>query len=222
MSAPAIAVLSLFDERFAPLAALSVPNKRRYAERHGYAYLEEREVLDPSRPAAWSKIPALLRHLPDYDWIFWSDVDSLIMNPALPLESFLDPAYDMVASEDPSGLNTGHFLLRRSEWSVRFLTETYGQVEFVHHPWWEQRAMLHLLGESPAHAARVKILTKRALNSYRWDFCDGDFLIHFVYEPLEVRLRYMREWAARADGAAASSRFRRWISRSRSAITSRE
>lgn len=202
MSGPAIAVLSLFDERFAPLAAISAPNKRRYAERHGYAYVEERGSLDASRPPAWSKVLALLRHLPAYDWVFWSDVDSLIMNPAIPLESFLEPGYDMVASTDPGGLNTGHFLLRRCTWSVRFLEQTYRQVQYLDHPWWEQRAMLHLLATNPADAARVKILRKRALNSYRWDFRDGDFLIHFIYEPLASRLQFMREWAAKAEGTA--------------------
>jgi hypothetical protein len=216
----AISVLTLYDESFTSLAAISTPNKRRYAQRHGYDYLEQKGILDISRPPAWSKIRALLRHLADYDWIFWTDADSLIMNPALRLESFLDPGYDMVVSADPSGLNTGHFLLRRSDWSFSFLEATYRQVQFIHHPWWEQMAILHLLGNSPADAARVKILHKRELNSYRWDFRDGDFLVHFIYDPLVVRRLYMRAWAAKAEGPSAYlSRARRRSSRSSSAAT---
>jgi mannan polymerase II complex MNN10 subunit len=52
------------------------PNKRGYVLRHGYAYIDASSSLDPSRPPSWSKILAVRKHLPDFDWVFWNDVVS--------------------------------------------------------------------------------------------------------------------------------------------------
>ena len=38
------------------------------------------EHIDPSRPAAWSKISAMKAHLSDFDYLMFTDVDTLVMN----------------------------------------------------------------------------------------------------------------------------------------------
>ena len=56
-SALSIALVTAWDDAHAALGAISGPNKRRYCERHGYAYIERTGGdFDRSRPAAWSKL----------------------------------------------------------------------------------------------------------------------------------------------------------------------
>ncbi len=42
-----------------------------------------------TRPASWSKIPAVLSVLDTCDWVFWVDADTLITNMSTPLERLL-------------------------------------------------------------------------------------------------------------------------------------
>jgi hypothetical protein len=188
-----IGVLTLFDEVFADIGQLAGSTKRPYAERHGYVYIEETSSLNASRPTAWSKILAVKRHLPRFDWLFWTDADSLVTNPDVRLEAFLDTDHDLIVSRDPAEFSTGHFLIRNCAWSQTFLAEVWAQKEFIDHPWWEQGAVIHLM-QQPRHRERLKILPKRAFNSHVDDHEDGDFILHVLYDKLPVRLRQMREW----------------------------
>ncbi|KAG1362547.1 putative alpha-1,2-galactosyltransferase [Cocos nucifera] len=60
-------------------------NKRAYAERMGYDFIDARRLVDPSRPPNWSKILAVRSHLHHYDWLFWNDADTVVTNPDISL-----------------------------------------------------------------------------------------------------------------------------------------
>lgn len=51
-------------------------NKRRYAERRGYDFVDATGLVDRSRPPNWSKVLAVRSSLRFYDWIFWNDAVS--------------------------------------------------------------------------------------------------------------------------------------------------
>ncbi|KAH7306681.1 hypothetical protein KP509_22G025000 [Ceratopteris richardii] len=59
---------------FEGLINLVAPNKIKYAKRHGYTFIDASDIIDRSRPPSWSKILAVRKHLPKFDWIFWNDV----------------------------------------------------------------------------------------------------------------------------------------------------
>ncbi len=58
---------------FEGLMELVTPNKRSYVARHGYEFVDASDVLDKERPPSWSKILAVRKSLPHYDWVFWND-----------------------------------------------------------------------------------------------------------------------------------------------------
>jgi len=58
---------------FEGLMELVTPNKRNYVARHGYEFVDASDVLDKERPPSWSKILAVRKSLPHYDWVFWND-----------------------------------------------------------------------------------------------------------------------------------------------------
>ncbi|XP_020083846.1 uncharacterized protein LOC109707154 isoform X2 [Ananas comosus] len=93
-------------------------NKRGYAARMGYDYVDARGAVDPRRPPSWSKILAVRSLLPSYDWVFWNDADTVITNPNISLESILlsaighsdfDASPDLVVTEDFGGINAGAY-----------------------------------------------------------------------------------------------------------------
>lgn len=198
---PKIAIISLYDENYRPIGKYSDRNKKQYSVKHGYDFIVYHKVLDKTRPPAWSKILALLNHLKDYDWLYWSDADSLIMNMAIKLESLIDNNFNMIISRevDCRNLNTGSFLIKNCIWSEKLLQRVYKQSNFINHRWWEQAALQFVFEQDPSLLAKVKVLHQRALNSHllfgqapEGFFKDGDFVLHF-YGPSQKEL-LMKTW----------------------------
>lgn len=115
-------------------------NKREYAARMGYDFVDAHDLVDPSRPPSWSKILAVRSQLPSHDWVFWNDADTVVTNPDISLENILlgvigkadfDTAPDLVVTKDVNGINAGVFFIRRSKWSENFLQTWWNQTSFV-------------------------------------------------------------------------------------------
>ncbi|KAJ1557597.1 hypothetical protein HK405_015625, partial [Cladochytrium tenue] len=97
----AIMTVMFGDSWFFPI---SVANKRKYAERHGYDLIvlddpvqdsldplaattaSDGTLPDPTPHAVWSKVVGLRRHMYDYDWIWLLDADAFITNSAIKVE----------------------------------------------------------------------------------------------------------------------------------------
>jgi len=209
-----VAVLSMWDQAQADLAQITAPNKAAYCQRRGYAWLPCTSGFDPSRPVAWSKLLFLQRHLPDYEWIMWSDADSLITNPAIKIESLIRTKADLVITMDKVGFNSGSFLIRNSSWSLAFLAEAWSlpaQPAALHgfDIWsdrlWENRAFVQLL-LAFRHRRHTQVLPQRRLNSYladtqrpdeNADHQPGDFVLHLPGTAHEKRLSVLSKYASR-------------------------
>ena len=66
-----IALLLVFDGSFvdATLTQMSIDNKKKYCEKHGYQLVIKDAPLDESKPTAWSKFPAVLEALFSFDLV---------------------------------------------------------------------------------------------------------------------------------------------------------
>ena len=219
---PRVAILSMWDQGQAGLGAITGPNKAAYCQAHGYDWLPQDTGFIADRPVAWSKIHFLRQILPRYDWVMWSDADSLITNPAISLGTLVDQPADLLITRDQNGVNTGSFLIRNSPWSRRFLDQAWeipstpgykARYELWTDRMWENRAFLILLGlhECRRHS---RILPQRSLNSYPPELTaagpdsahrPGDFVIHLPGIDNAARLsllaRYADHDAARANAA---------------------
>jgi hypothetical protein len=184
-----IAVLTLaVGEKYKEAVSLGVENKRQYCEKHGYDFIYGDASLDESRVPAWSKILLIQEALTkDYDWIFWTDGDSLIMDFDRPLESFIDSNYDFIINSEFSIVCSGEFFLKNCDWSRDFMRQVYTH-KCPEHPW-EQTAINIELDNSPEVRAHTKIFRGREINAFNPEnygaadpsicYMPGDFVIHF-------------------------------------------
>lgn len=181
-----VAVLTMCTSEMLAVGRLSDPNKRYYCRRHGYEFIPLDRTLDRSRPPQWSKILLLLEHLDRFDWLFWSDADSLVMNPDLRLEDLVDehPAADLIITRDRNGVGTGEFLVSNRNGTARpFLQAVYDQVQFVMlKPLSDQAAMTRVI-EAGLAPVSVGYIPKRRLNADLRDYRPGDFILHFYGQP---------------------------------------
>ncbi|CAE7498897.1 unnamed protein product [Symbiodinium sp. CCMP2592] len=215
-----------------PLPRYAASNHGAYAARHGYRYRLEQRNLAPERPPAWGKVRLLQQVLEeelDVDWWLWFDCDTFFMNMSVTLDSLLyryaaaagglDADVHMLAAEDAAMLNTGAFLLRRSEWSRSFLRRVWGKQDsiWISHPWWENAAMIwdllrfnsekfrHGLNDD-VYPKEVRILPQFEFNSYHpataqmlhdtW--MPGKFVLAFNGFQLRVAGNPKKAWRAGA------------------------
>lgn len=128
------------------LLEIALPSFREFADRHGYEVV--RFDAEPTRPASWMKIPALQAALGDFDEALWVDADVVITDTAddVPIGASAWQAMAVHHTSDGEVPNLGVWRVRRKMLPV--LDQLWGMEQYVNHFWWEQRAMLDLLGYS--------------------------------------------------------------------------
>ncbi len=176
-----IAIVTFYTDTWAPLGKVVDANKREYAKKHGYAFhtsaLGFLEASWMRRPPAWHKIKLLQRHLPQYDWVMWSDADAVVVDMDQGLEQFLDDRYDIILAKDGLGINTGNMFLRNTPWTANFLQRVWDEAKDPNHPWWENQAIIELL-DDPETASHVRVDLYPKYNHYVDN--PNAFILHFA------------------------------------------
>lgn len=136
------------------LAAITLPGLGAYCDRHGYD-LVAMDLVERAagRPASWGKVPALLEALETVDLAVWVDAD-VVVDPSAPAihEEFL-PRFNQPCRQAFAVHNTPEGRVPNlGVWMVTaWAEEILGQVwkDYLDHKWWEQAALLRLMGVDP-------------------------------------------------------------------------
>jgi hypothetical protein len=196
MSSPKVALVTLFDKGYSHLAEHSESNFKNYCDKHNIDFICYDDVIDKTRPPHWSKIDAVLMNIEKYDWVWWLDIDSLIMDSEFDVRNILDKNYDMIftRSEDyamkgenyvinGSYVSNGSSFYKNSPLAIQFLKdckelerpelkEAKEKIDIFDR---EQRAMRLLLKADEGYSSRTKLIHERKCNSY-WYTNDYDVL----------------------------------------------
>jgi hypothetical protein len=167
--------LATFGSRHAAdLLALSLPTFMQYAQRHGYE-LVVGTADSHGRPAAWGKIPFLRRLLESYEFVLWIDADAIILDTTTDIETVIpaDAFQALVVTTLEPGRGscpcTGVWALRAGPRAQKFLATAWEQVDLIEHDYWEQTAVMRLIGWGEI----VPTVKERATE---WD--DGTFMLN--------------------------------------------
>lgn len=215
-------ICTIAIDRHVELLRISEPLMRAYAERHGYDLVVGRRSEYPRRPVSWSKVRMIRRLMGRYDLVVWIDVDTTILDPSRDIADELVPGADIyiVAHHfhDQEIPNAGILMVRSTPAAARFLDLVWEQEGFVEHPWWENAAILHLLGYSlmptnpPAEPSPHRDLFRfigTEWNSISLDPSPHPVIRHYAGATHEERLAGMaadaEAVAAHADPARGSS-----------------
>ncbi len=223
------------DDRFGPLADLSLRSLRHYCQRYDLR-LTFQPLRPSARPTSWSKIPLIqeaFRHGTEFVW--WVDADTVVTDPSRSIRDVIKPGKDLYLVKHDDGRraspNGGIMLLRNSPWTVGFLQRVWDLEVYIDHIWWETAALTHLLSpESFAEAGipddrqRINDAPVEWLGN-EWNSIpfvkDGRYasshpvIVHYASLPLKYRLAAMRRDfrrcpAGREEAANAPTRFQAW------------
>jgi hypothetical protein len=176
---------------------LGIESKKKYCESNGYDFiLGDNKIYDKKRPIAWSKIKMIQKYINNYDYIFCSDADVIIMNSNHKLETFINKYLGqnkkLLVTRDFMNINTGNIILKNCSEIISLLDNIYNQTQFLNHNWWEQMAFIDLYNKSKLIRDFTFVLNETHLiNAYIIEFPNhplpesnkyrtGDFLIHLA------------------------------------------
>lgn len=192
----------------------------RHDKEHGYRlHILRQQLVDD----VWSKpayiLSLLLREMSKHesdrlDWLFWVDADTVILNPKIPIETFLPPPgteFDdvyLLYSNDWNGLNNGVFPIRVNQWAVRLFAAivAYRHYNPTDSLVFRDQSAMNALMQKPEFAKHIMQAPQRWFNAYQGEHNEtlqpfqvrrGDLLVHFAGVPArETRMHY---WLERAE-----------------------
>jgi len=148
-------ICSLGRGAHSQLLAVSSPTLVAYARRWKWDLLLSSENLAPERPIPWSKVKLLQELVEQYDTIWWIDADALIVDTRRHILDELPAPRDLYLVEHPQASegapvvpNFGVVLLRSTDYMRDFLQRMWDMEEFIDHNWWENAALVVMLGHS--------------------------------------------------------------------------
>jgi hypothetical protein len=192
------------------LALLDVtgPAMTRYGARHGYEVIEVRHRLDATRPASWDKIVLLRELVRRFDLVLWVDADALLLDRAPDIEPELAPHRFLHMVEhrvDGARVpNAGVIAMRGGRLSARFLDRVWAQRRYVNDKWWENAAILHLLGYRDFDGLRPVVPSPWRLgfaplapawNSVPADPAPEPYVVHCAGMPFADRMQHLARYA---------------------------
>lgn len=190
------------------LLDVALPTYKDFAMRHSYDLVVGKKMTD--MPPAWNKIPLLLDILKTYEEVMWFDCDLVVVNPN---DDFPELKIDVVHSlvrhfEDYSEVpNSGVWRLRKR--ASDLLCNALNLDVFTNHGWWEQAAILTLMGYCvPPDGSDFRKTRCRCVYPTKWyrecqfmRLCwnshpnyraDKPRIVHCSYSSMPQRLEVMR------------------------------
>lgn len=174
-----------------------------YARRHGYELIVDYEAHTERGTTYW-KFNMMERLIKQnkWDWLWWVDFDTLITNTDIKVLDIINETLgkaqkpdeiDYLTTHDCNGLNTGSFIVRSHERSIKFLHDIYDlhakQHETEDHLS-EQDAMAKLIETNKAQGDRTLRVPQWKLNAFPQEIAcfdedrkvweHGYFIIHFA------------------------------------------
>ncbi len=198
-----VLIVTEWCPRYQEVADVSLPNMYEYAQLHGY---DCHEIKMSNEDRFHYKKHELFKDIigrTDYNLIFYKDIDSVITNLSVPIETFIDDEHSLFICEDSLvGVNGGSLIIKNNKGGKRINDFILSERENYNN---EQVVMEHFKKELQEWGW-MKILPYPAINSYPYEMYpefqdrlheqsnwkEGHFLLHTPALPYEKRAEVLR------------------------------
>lgn len=206
-----IRMITEYSGPITPVGDFTTSLNSKYAEKHGYDFVVNRNKDRGLYHPSWGKVYLTLEELKknDVDYVFWLDADALILDYTVKLESLLNygpiDAY-LLTGSDTAGLCMGVYFARNMPWTIQFFEtlKFLGRTNFegifsAGGAKWEQDVVKMLYFSFINVYKHLSWVPHRVMNSYvDGGFQQGDFVLHAVCLNTEQRLSLLGEAARKA------------------------
>jgi len=211
-----IGIVSMYNESYKSLADVTLPIIQEYANAHNYKFFYKNSDFSKDYFIYFEKPKIILDTLLNnsIEWIWWIDIDAIITNHNIKLQSIIDDRYDIIISTDGAGINCGSFLVKNSNKGRAWLEMIYSHrfvPKYTNNKWPEQ-LVIHDTAKN--YTDILKIVPQKTLNSYylqayegiaeveKFDrlntscnWTPGDFVIHMPGVHNILRIEFFKIFA---------------------------
>lgn len=170
--------------------AIGTQSKAEYAKAAGYP-LEAVETMPEGldlegRPMSWARILLFKHYLEKYEYIFYVDGDTILLNdtfaPEMMLALMKHDQHTLLLGRDHNAENCGVMLVRRSPELIDLLDRMWACTYCINHIWWENKAFVDLYAKDEQVRNIVRVIPKNhcnLINAYVSNY-KKNWLIHFA------------------------------------------
>lgn len=199
-------IVSASSPSFRQVADITEPNKRAYAEKHGFQCVFP--VYENPDDHGYGRINIIQDNLTDCDWLLWMGADTIFTDFGTDARIFLRDHYDLICAFDNHGLQSDVMFIRNCQairnllYAVLFRKEKdQDKPEFM--AACEQGSMVCVLAGleeyqdalpcSALNVSPVRVLeADKTINRYENDYRPGDFIYHTPGMPIEDKVRLLK------------------------------
>jgi hypothetical protein len=132
------------------LLHIAGPTFERWALRHHYDLDIRRSSPTPERPPSWAKVSIITERLRTHDVVIWLDADAVVVDPTHDLSRCVSRRRPLaLVAHRYNGQtvpNMGVFAVLSTRLTRRLMRDLWSMTQYVDHKWWENAALLDLLG----------------------------------------------------------------------------
>lgn len=188
---------------------IAFPSFKAFADLHGWDVYRCDEI-GSARPAPWYKVPVILELLESYDEVLFLGADTLIVDGREDMTVPPEAWQALVEHHTGDGCvpNTDVWLCRKP--MIPVLKQIWEMEQWLMHGWWEQAALLELMGYNvwqptrylgnPTELYDRTYFLDNAWNVHKWDKPQPEHpkIQHATMYP--NRIEVMTGWEKEAQG----------------------
>lgn len=175
-----LALLSFYSPHYQPVADLVLPDRDEYCRRHGYEhvvkvgpYLDRPWYYGYDSKAFiydmfWNPAAVGLTESPDIIWFPY--LPCVLTNLNKPITDILTPEHDFWMNKDCHAVNLGSFVVRKSEWSKRWLLFIMNnEAQYRYHCWKDLQCVIEHW-QDPEWKEKICVVPQNQLGSYIYSY----------------------------------------------------
>jgi galactosyl transferase GMA12/MNN10 family len=155
-------ILMWYDSKISCYGDINYKINKTYCDKHNIDIICCHERRHPTRHPAWERIPLILKHINNYDYVIWIDADAHFYIDSENLVNLIRKydSYDFIFSNDKLesiqegmvGINTGIYIVKNTPYSTEFLLK-WGYDDVLHMNnrvpyWWDQGVLIDIYQEN--------------------------------------------------------------------------
>jgi hypothetical protein len=150
-------ILMWYDETISAYADINYKINKAYCDKNNIELIKCSERRYSNRHPAWERIPLILKHIPNYDYVMWIDADAHFYINSKNIKDYIDNInninYNFIFSKDIKvAINTGCFIVKNTQYSIDFLTKWgYDETLYKNNKYpnfWENGVILDMYKEN--------------------------------------------------------------------------
>ena len=151
-----LCIVMWYDKAISSYGDINYEINKKYCDKHNIELIRCNKRRHSNRHPAWERIPLILTHINDYDYVMWIDADAFFYNDAKNIVDIINDNRNVnfIFSNDigNNSINTGVFIVKNSQYSIDFLTRWGNdEVLYKNNPfpyWWDRGVLIDMFNQN--------------------------------------------------------------------------